>query len=220
VDPAAKPTAESQTPEQLEAAKVEAAKVEAEKAKTDDKAKAAKAEPGKVPDKYDFKAPEGGTLDEAAITEITPIFKELGLDQAQAQKLFDFAAKRDLAAAEVGRKAFDDMRAGWRGDVTKDPALGDGKDGLKPEVRANIDKAMQAIGDAKQVSAFKQAMDQTGVGDHPAFVAAFNTLGKLLSEGTLVRAGAPATTGQTAPGQAVKPSPAQAMYPKLPSSAA
>ena len=215
MDPAAKATAESQTPEQLEAAKVEAARVEAEKT-----AAKAKAEPGKVPEKYEFKAPEGGTLDEKAIAEVTPIFKELGLTQEQATKLFDIAAKRDLAAAEAGRKAFDEMRAGWRGDIVKDPALGDGKDGLRPEVRANIDKAVQAIGDAKQVSAFKAAMDQTGVGDHPAFVAAFNTLGKLLSEGTLVKGGNPATTGQTAPGAAVRPSPAQAMYPKLPSSAA
>ena len=43
-----------------------------------------------VPEKYDFKAPEGQSLDAALVERATPIFKELGLTQDAAQKLVDF----------------------------------------------------------------------------------------------------------------------------------
>ena len=181
-----------------------------EPAKADDKAKP---EPGAVPDKYDFKAPEGTTLDPKLVEAATPIFKELGLTNEAGQKLVEFYAKTQTDAAAV----MTEMRTGWRDEVVKNPALGDGKDNLRPEARANIAKAMEAIGDAKAQAAFKEALDLTGAGDHPAMIAAMNTLGKLLSEGTLVAGGRPAPTGQVAPG-APKLSAAQRMFPNLPSS--
>jgi|SRR5581483_8205241 len=176
--------------------------------------KAAEKSEASVPDKYEFKAPEGYELNAKLVEEATPIFKELGLTQEAAQKLVDFYAK---AAAEPER-LMTEMRSGWRDEVIKNPALGDGKDNLKPEVRANISRAIENVGDAKAISAFKEAMDLTGVGDHPAIIAGLNALGKQLAEGTLVRGGAPSSAGQTAP-NAPKPTAAQALYPNLPSSA-
>ena len=44
-----------------------------------------------APESYtDFSVPEGHTLDAAAIESATPLFRELGLSQDQAQKLVDF----------------------------------------------------------------------------------------------------------------------------------
>lgn len=188
---------------------------------TDDKKpddKAAKPDPDAVPEKYELKAPEGKELDAKLVEEVTPMFKELKLTQDQAQKLTDFWNKHVGAAADNAYKAYEDMRTANRELIVKDPTLGNGMDGFKPEVKANIAKVMDAIGSPAEVKAFKEAMDFTGAGDNPAFAKAFNNLGKLLSEGSSVRGGGPASTGQDAPGKA-PPSPAQALYPNNPSSA-
>ena len=171
-----------------------------------------------VPDKYEFKAPEGQEVDAKLVEAVTPIFKELGISAEGAQKLFDFHTAAMKSVTDTLTNTMTETREAWRGEVVKDPALGNGTDNLKPEVRANIAKAIEAVGDAKAVSAFKEAMDLTGAGDNPALIRGLNAIGKLLSEGTLVRGGGPSPAGQAAPGTK-QTSPAQALYPNLPSSA-
>ena len=179
----------------------------------------AKTEPGKVPEKYDLKAPEGYEIDPKMVEEFTPIAKELGLTNEQAQKLADVWNKHSIESAEAPYKAYEEFRTKGREEIVKDPALGDGKDNLKPEVRTNISKVYDAIGDAKLIEAFKADMDLTGSGDRPSFVRVMNAVGKLLSEGTLVKGSGASPLGQTSSGNAAKPSAAQALYPNNPSSA-
>lgn len=193
----------------------EAAKVPEVKAPEGEK----KADAAAVPEKYELKVPEGTTLDQALVDKVTPLFKELGVSAEGAQKLFDFHNEAVKSATEGPVNAMNEMRTEWRNDVVKDPALGNGTDNLKPEVRANIAKAIESVGDAKAVASFKEAMDLTGAGDNPALIRGLNAIGKLLSEGTLVRGAGPSAAGQTKPGSDARPSPAQAMYPSLPSSA-
>lgn len=170
-----------------------------------------------VPDKYDFKAPEGFELDPKAVEAATPVFKELGLTNEQGQKLFDVYQKLTAEASEAPYKAYESLRSGWRDEIAKNSALGNGSDGLSDSAKANIARAIDSVGDAKAQTALKEALDITGAGDNPAIVAAFNALGKLLSEGTAVRAGAPAPVKAPAAGPQ---SAARALYPNLPSSSA
>ena len=56
-----------------------------------------------VPEKYEFKLPEGMTLDSAKMAIVEPLFKELGLSQESAQKLVDYqiqAQKDEVKRAE------------------------------------------------------------------------------------------------------------------------
>lgn len=182
--------------------------------KTETKAETKATEPGKVPDKYEFKAPEGFEIDAKVIEDATPVFKELGLTNEQGQKLMDLYAKHSRESAEAPYKQYETMRNSWRDEIAKNASLGNGKDGLSDAARANIARAIDSVGDAKAVSALKEALDITGAGDNPAIVAAFNTLGKLLSEGTMVRAGSPAPV--KAPGSGPRTA-ASAIYPNLPS---
>lgn len=177
----------------------------------------AKPDAGVVPEKYEFKPPEGLKLDGKLIESATPILKELGISQEGAQKLFDLVTQRDAATAAANDKIMSDMRTDWRDKVVKDPALGDGKDNLRPEVRANTARALDALG-AEAKSKFVEALDLTGAGDNPAVIAAMNAFGKLLGEGTLVAGGRPSPGGQTAPGAGDRRSRAQRMFPNLPSS--
>lgn len=182
-------------------------------AKTDDKKPVPKEG---APEKYEtFKAPEGYELDDELIAEVTPVFKELGLNQEQSQKLVDFYSKKILAVADGPYEQFVNTRNEWRkGIIASD--LGNGTDGLKPEVLSNINRAIEASGPTI-AREFREAMAITGAGDNPAFVKAFNILGSLIGEGTLVRPGNPSPGGQNRAGQT--PSAAQALYPNLPSNA-
>lgn len=172
-----------------------------------------------APEAYtDFTAPEGYTLDKAAIDAATPIFKELGLSQDQAQKLVAFHASQMIEAAKAPQATYEATRTEWQTAVKSDPeltaAVSGGKTGLEA-VKLDISRALNGLGDAKLASEFKAAMDLTGAGDHPAFVKTLWKLASFVTEGTNVPGGGPSPHGQRAPGSAERPSAAAALYPNL-----
>jgi hypothetical protein len=135
----------------------------------------------------------------------------MNLPQDKAQKLVDFHAAEIKSAADANAEAFASLKADWRKTAVADPALGTGTD-LKPEVKQTFGKALALLPEAQQ-TAFKEAMNLTGVGDNPAFIRAFYELGKRVTEGRPAQASAPAAV--TPPG--AKPaSLASAIYPNLP----
>lgn len=176
---------------------------------------APKVDPKAVPEKYEFKLPDGVALDEKVMEAVTPIFKEAGLTQEVAQKLMDFHTAQIQAAAKAGTDAgaaeYTRTREGWRTELAADPEIG----GKLPEVKVAVGRALDALGDAKLATDFRAAMDLTGAGDNPAFVKAFYKFAQAFTEGKAVRGTGPSIAGQT-PGPAPKPSPAKALYPNNP----
>jgi len=136
------------------------------------------------------------------------------LTNEQAQKLVDFQAKLQKDAAEAPYAAYDAMREEWQGQVKADPELGP----KLPQVKETIGRALDTLGDQTLVANFREAMNLTGAGDHPAFIKAFYKLSQSVVEGTPVRGANPSPHGQTQSGRVERPSAAQAMYPTLPSS--
>ena len=77
----------------------EGAKVDGEGTPAEDKKEA----PAGAPEKYEaFTLPEGYEVDEQLLNEFTPTLKELGLTQAAAQKVMDFAPNRAHRATNHG----------------------------------------------------------------------------------------------------------------------
>lgn len=197
-------------------------KTEGEKPAEAEKPKEA-AKPEGAPEKYeDFKAPEGFEFDKATVEKAVPLFKELGLSQAQAQKLVDFQAQNSIDNSQAALQAVKDMRNGWVKQVRESPEFksefgADGK--LKPDskILVGVGRMLDSIGDAKLANDFRTAMDLTGAGDHPAFIRVMTQLAERLGEGTAVRGNNPSPHGQNKPGTGDRRSPAQEMYPKLPS---
>lgn len=166
------------------------------------------AKPEGAPEKYAaFTLPEGATANESVITEASGIFKELGLSQAQAQRLVDFYSKDSLKAADAGVKLWQDTQQTWRDEVKNSPDIGGAK--LGP-VMATINKAINTIGDAKLIDGFREAMNITGAGNNPAFIRAFYAMAQKLTEGGPV-SGSPTAAKPQLTGAA-------AMYPNLKSS--
>jgi hypothetical protein len=173
-----------------------------------------------VPDKYEFKAPDNYTLDPTAYEAAIPVFKELGLTNDQAQKLIDIQVQREIALAKAPEATMNAMRKDWQGKTLSDPEIkatidkNSGKTGIDA-VKINLARTLAVLPVDLQVE-FKDAMNLTGAGDHPAFIKAFNRLAAYVTEGSHVAGKGPSVEGQIKPGTNVKPSPAQALYPNNP----
>lgn len=168
--------------------------------------------PAGAPEQYaDFKAPENYELDKEAVAEATPIFKELGLNQDQAQRLVDLYAKTSQRAADAPVKFWQDQQQKWRDEVQADPELG----GRLDQVKTTVARAIDGLGDQKLANDFREAMDYTGAGNNPAFIRAFYRLAQKVTEGSSVPGSGPSPMGQRAPGAGPR-SVASALYPNLP----
>ncbi len=166
-----------------------------------------------APEKYaDFKVPDGFTLDPKVAEEATGIFKGLNLSQDAAQKLIDFHVAKTQEAHEAPFKAFAEMTQSWKDAVAKQYGAAIEPGGTHAVAVARL---LSQLGPAE--APFREAMDTTGIGSHPAFVAAFVKLAEMLGEGTHVQGNSPSPLGQTDSGKNAPPSLAQAMYPHLPS---
>jgi hypothetical protein len=175
-----------------------------------------KEEPVKgAPEKYeDFKVPDGVKLDPASIAKVAPIFKELGLSQDAAQKLVDTYRELSAEAAAAPYKAYQETTAGWLKEAQDHPDLR-GKLGPGQEVNVRIGKLLDGVPDAKLASDFREVMDITGVGNHPAFIRVMDHFAKQLTEGTHVAGNGPSKHGQSAPNAPSQPNAAAAMWPNL-----
>ena len=161
-----------------------------------------------APEKYaDFKLPEGFKLDDKTLPEVQTLFKEMNLNQDQAQKLVDFYAKNRLEAAAAPYKAWADLQKEWQGEIAN-RFPGDKSTEVKSMIRGVFNNILPPSL-SKNLSA---ALDLTGAGSHPDVVEALSILLKPLSEGTPVRGNGPSKEGQTAPGTGGPVSIADAMY--------
>ena len=178
-----------------------------------------KEEPAKgAPDKYeDYKVPDGFTLDPEVKTKADALFKGMGLNQGQAQSLVDMYRELTTEAFQAPFKAYQDMTADWLKQSQDHPDLR-GKLGPGQDVNVRIGKLLDGVPDTKLASDFREAMDLTGVGNHPAFIRMLDHFAKQLTEGTHVAGNGPSPGGQSRPGAASQPTAAQAMWPSLPSS--
>lgn len=191
-------------------------KVEGDKSLLNQKTEAKEEPKAGAPEKYaDFKAPDGFEIAPEVAAEAGALFKELNLTQEQAQKAIDLYAKHSSEAFQAPFKAYQDMRAEWKTAAKALPEIGAG---LEPngKVVVTIGKMLDQIGDAALAKDFRDAMDLTGAGDHPAFIRVMYHLAQQLTEGTSVKGNGPSKFGQQPPGQGRK-SAASEMYPNLPS---
>lgn len=169
------------------------------------------AKPEGAPEAYtDFTIPEGMTLEKESLEAASALFKELGLTQANAQKLVDFHTGMLAAAAKASQDAYATTRKEWLDSAMADKDIS----ANLPAIKETIGKAKAQINDPELVQAFNQIMDISGVGDHPAFIKMFHRMAKAMTEGTHVAGAGPTAASQQRPGAGV--SAAKALYPDLP----
>ena len=128
-----------------------------------------------VPEKYEFKTPEGVNLDIPTVEKFTAIAKELKMTQAAAQKLVDFDIAREQArTAEIQAYLMNGVKT-----LATDPNPAErnmmAAKGFKLAV-ASLSKE-----DAESVKAMIFRPDSF-LGCHPGFVRLLAAYGRLVSE--------------------------------------
>lgn len=147
-------------------------------------AKADEGKPQGAPEKYEFTAPEGATLDDAVIGQFSEVAKELNLPQDAAQKILD-----KMAPAMAARQAeqVEAIRAGWADEARVDKEFGGDK------LDENLGTAKRAL-DQFGTPELRTLLKETGMGNHPEVIRFMYRAGKAISEDGFVpggRQGAP-----------------------------
>lgn len=147
-------------------------------------------------------------VDQALLTEATPIFKEAGLTNEQAQQLAPLAVKVEQRVLQRQADDWAGLKKGWVDEAMKDKEIG----GTKwAETEALCGKALDTFGatsvkdDAgKETNPFRVLLNESGVGNHPEFIRMFRRIGEKLGED-------PVTQGDGSPAKKVDR--LEALYP-------
>ena len=136
-----------------------------------------------VPEKYEFKLPEGFTMDEAQLALITPAFKELGLDNAGAQKLLDLQMAYNKQNEEAHVKSFDQYVENLKTESKE-------YFGTKlPEVMRNVARArdtlMPKTADGKE-HPLQEKLNISGLANDKDFLEFFDKVGRVIGEGKFI----------------------------------
>lgn len=161
----------------------------------------------KVPEKYEFKVPEGMTIDSMAVEAFTPLFKELGLSQEKAQKLVDVYAPFVKQQVEATRQAalteYKTMVSGWEKESVAE--LGKNGSDAKQEL-AFAAKGRDMFATPELIKLF--STDETGLGNHVEVVKFFAKVGKAISGDKLA-------DGKSAANDSSEDAVARRMYPTM-----
>lgn len=147
-----------------------------------------------IPETYELTAPDGMTIDADLLTEATPIFKEAGLSNDQAQAILPAAKslveKTQQATVQNLIDAGNQQRKAWLDAAKADEQIG----GAKWDASLHsAGRALDALGHAEG-SDFRTTLNETGFGNHPEMIRIFARIGEMVGEdGDFVRgdAGAP-----------------------------
>ena len=143
------------------------------------------------PDTYaDFTLPEGMDLDETTLADANPLFKEMGLSQAKAQKVVDFYAKQVQAGSAKQADAFNQLMTDWVTSAKNDSEFGGDK------FDESVKIAQRSIG-TYGTPELKQLLEDHGVGNHPEVIRFMLKVGKTLKEDVPGAAGSAPTKEQS-----------------------
>jgi hypothetical protein len=142
-----------------------------------------------VPEKYDIKTPEGLTLDETALTKVTPVFKELGITNLQAQGLVNYFGQVMKDQTAIQEATFKNWNEGNVKETMS--ALG-----------ANSKIELAYVAKVKNMFSPEtiEALNASGIGNLKSFILDMAKVGKLFSEEHLVNdrtTRRPSTSGGT-----------------------
>ena len=173
-------------------------------AETEPKKEGQSDEPAPPPSYESFTIPEGLSLDEARTKEFTDILADLeikskadhALFQEFGQKAVDFHVAEMQKTVEALTKAnlesWENTKNEWKDTFMKDPELGGNR------WQTTVDSAKSFIrthgGTEAQQAEFRDLMNMSGVGNHPAMIRLLANAGLAMKEGRPLAAQAPAST--------------------------
>ncbi len=149
-----------------------------------------------IPEKYEFKAPEGFEINEALASDFTPVLQELKLTQEQADKLVAFAPRLISESVDAAvNKTLDSIGYGgakeWADQSRADKEFGGDK------LTQNLG-VVKAARDQFASPELRKLLETTPLGNHPEIVRLFYRVGKAISPDGYVPSGKAAAATNTA----------------------
>jgi len=133
----------------------------------------------KAPEKYELKMPDGSLLDAGAIERTATYAKERGLSNEDAQAVLERDHATIMSYADAQKAMVSEKLAAWVEDVKADKELGGDNFGKSVELAKRV---VERFG----TDAFKKALNESGLGNHPELVRVFVRIGRSMAEDTLV----------------------------------
>jgi len=155
---------------------------------------------------YQINVPEGYEIPSETMKEIDTIFRRNHISNDGAQELVDFYDRQTKEAMEAPYELWADTQQKWVDEMKSDRELGGANLNRTLSV---VSRFINAMPNAKE---FKEALNYTGAGNHPAIIRGLYAMGKARVENqTHVRGDTSVNTGRPkGPG-------ARSLYPDLPS---
>jgi hypothetical protein len=125
-----------------------------------------------IPEKYEFKLPEGVNLDSKVMTEVEDVFKKAGLSQEQAQKLMDFNLELSKRNQDEILVNFEKQKKDWIEETRK-------------ELGSEVDKRMSFAAKGRDYAATPELMNilkDSGLEANIHVIKFFEKIGKTISE--------------------------------------
>lgn len=140
------------------------------------------------------KLPEGMKADDPTLTSFGGVLADDKLSPLErGQKLLDLYADVTKKGRDAATEAWNTVQTQWQTETKADPAIG----GVKwAGTQATIAKAIDTLG-PEHAAAFRQALDITGAGNHPAVARALHAWATKLTEGVHVGGNPPGGAPQT-----------------------
>jgi phage shock protein A len=137
-----------------------------------------------VPEVYEaFQLPDGVEIDAKAIELASPVFKELGLTQENAQKVVGLYTELTKQLDERIATQRAETIADWLKQAKADKEIGGAKWSKSLEQAQSI---VNKYADAET----RQFLEETGLGNHPGLIKMLAKAGANFSEGSFVAQGA------------------------------
>lgn len=153
-----------------------------------------------APETYaDFTMPDGIEVDSDLLEAVTPVFKDTGLSQIQAQKLIDVYASQIQAQDKAREDSYTQINQEWVNEAKSDKEIGG------DNFNENVGMAKRAI-DKFGTPALVEVLNQTGLGNHPEFIRLLTRVGKTIAEDDPGAASAASGKDRT---------PAEILYPEM-----
>jgi hypothetical protein len=185
---------DTKTPPTPEAVRVEAV---VETPKTEGQS----AEPAPPPVYDTFTVPEGVTLDDTRVTEFTKVLSDLEttgkvpheLVQKFGQTMVDThiaeVKKATDALTELYKQTWDRQKIEWKDAFLKDPEIGGNR--FQTTVNSALNFIRTHGGTPEQQTEFRNLMETSGLGNHPAVIRLLASAGRAMAEGVPLAAQKP-----------------------------
>jgi hypothetical protein len=120
-----------------------------------------------IPESYEFMAPEGMEVDQSMADAFSPVFKDLGLSQEQANSLTGVYADMVGKQVEAQQEAFGQQLEDWKQELRTDADFGGDKFDENSGIVADFVRQTVPEGVREDVIGL---LESTGAGNHPGLV--------------------------------------------------